>query len=101
MAGDATVPCTAKLRLFAKRRGWGVSMHVRHPSDARLLCRVDDSRCNHQTCDGAAVAMVGSRESVQLDWSRITGPHKINSPSDRNGDFGFQDTNENLSTSRI
>ena len=63
MAGDATVPCTTKLRLFAKRRRWGVAMHVHHACDARLLCRVDNSRHNHQTCDGAAAAMVTGRES--------------------------------------
>ena len=63
MAGDATVLCTTKLPLFAKRRRWGVAMRVHHPSDARLLCRDDDGRRNHQTCDGAAVAMVGSRKS--------------------------------------
>ena len=62
MAGDATLPCTTKLRLLTKRRRWGVAMHVHHPSDARLLRRVDDSRCNHQTCDGAAAAMINNRD---------------------------------------
>ena len=41
---------------------WGVPMHVRNPSDARLSCRVDDSRRNHQTCDGAAAAMINNHE---------------------------------------
>ena len=64
MAGDATAPCTTKLPLFDERRRWGVAMYVRHPSDARLLCRVDDSRCNHQTCDGAAAAtMINNRDT--------------------------------------
>ena len=63
MAGDTTVPCTTKSPPLAKRRRWGVTMRVHHPSDARLLCRDDDGRRNHQTCDGAAVAMVGSRKS--------------------------------------
>ena len=70
MAGDTTVPCTTKLRLFAKRRRWEVAMHVHHPSDARLLCRVDNSRHNHQTCDGAAAAMVTSRESREVLQSK-------------------------------
>ena len=62
MAGDATVPCATELRLFAKGRRREVAMHVHHPSDARLLCRVDDSRCNHQTCDGAAAAMINNHD---------------------------------------
>ena len=63
-AGDMTVVCTTKSPLLAKQRRWEVVMHVHHPFDARLSCRDDDGRRNHQTCDGAAVAMVGSRESV-------------------------------------
>ena len=62
MAGDATAPCTTKLRLFAKRRRWEVAMHVQHQSDARLSCRVNDSRRNHQTCDGAVAAMINNRD---------------------------------------
>jgi len=62
MVDNAMAPCTTKLRLFAKRRRWGVPMHVRHPSDARLLCRVDDSRRICQTCDGAAAAMINNRD---------------------------------------
>ena len=63
MAGDTTVPCTTKSPPLVKQRRWEVVMHIHHPSDARLLCRDDDGRRNHQTCDGMAVAMVGSRES--------------------------------------
>ena len=63
MAGDTTVACTTKSPPLVKQRRWEVFMHVHHPSDARLSCRGDDGRRNHQTCDGAAVAMVGSRES--------------------------------------
>ena len=62
MAGDTTVVCTTKSPLLVKQRRWEVVMHVHHPFDARLLCRDDDGRRNHQTRDGAAVAMVGSRE---------------------------------------
>ena len=62
MASDAMVPCTTKLRLLAKRRGWGVAMHIYHPSDARLLCLVDNSRRNHQTRDGAAAAAMSNSE---------------------------------------
>ena len=60
MAGHATAPCTTKLRLLVKCQRWGVAMHVRHPYDALLLCWIDDSRCNHQTCDGAAAAMINN-----------------------------------------
>ena len=60
MAGDATVLCTTKLPLFAKRRRWGVAMRVHHPSDARLLSRIDNSRRNHQTRDGAAAAAMSN-----------------------------------------
>ena len=63
MAGDVTVPCTTKSPPLVKQRSWEVVMYIHHPSDARLLCRDDDGRRNHQTCDSAAVAMVGSRES--------------------------------------
>ena len=77
MAGDTTVPCTTKLRLFAKRRRWEVAMHVHHPSDARLLCRVDNSRRNHQTCDGAAAAMSNTARSAGdqgRDGPKLGGP---------------------------
>ena len=71
MAGDATVPCTTKLRLLAKRRRWGMAMHVHHPSDARLLCRVANSRRSRQTCDdGAAAVMIKDDQSlVMMQWA--------------------------------
>ena len=74
MAGDATAPCTTKLRLCAKRRRWGVAMYVRHPSDARLSCRVDDGRRNHQTCDGAAAAMINNRDIRFKKEPKLGGP---------------------------
>ena len=58
MVGNTTVCYLAKSPLLAKRRRWGLAMHVRRPSDARLSGRVDDSRRNHQTCDGVAAAMI-------------------------------------------
>jgi len=73
MTGDATAPCTTKLRLLAKRRRWGVTMHVRHPYDARLLCRIDDGRCNHQTCDGAAAAMINNRDITFKEVRNFVG----------------------------
>ena len=48
----------------------GVPMHVRHPSDARLFCRVDDSRCNHQTCDGVAAAMIKGLQGQDIALCR-------------------------------
>ena len=41
------------------------------------------------------------KQTVQLDWLSLASPRKINLPKNRKGDFGFQDTNEQCSTSRI
>ena len=38
---------------------------------------------------------------LQLDWPSLARPRKINLPKIRKADFGFQDTNEKLSTIRI
>ena len=73
MAGDAMAYYTTKSPLLVKRRRWGVTMHIDHRSDTRLLCRVDDNRRNRRVCEAAAAVMVkGQRWDFHIGGAGLT-----------------------------
>ena len=91
--------CTNRMRLNNKIASNTVTClppkigsNYKSPSDAANI-DVSDKQPSCTRCKCAF--------DIQLDLWSAPVTHKINLPSDRNGDFGFQDTNEKLSVRRI